>query len=70
MSFEKLAGIFVYCADFHSGQNSRLYRLMCKCYMRLSDNAWAAIRHGKHDPNNEWETSRIIYRTLKRRKAQ
>ena len=70
MSFEKLAGVFVYCNDFHSGQGSRLYRLQSRIRMRLSDSAWKAIRLGRDDRNNEWEASRRVYRHLKRRRAQ
>ena len=70
MSFEKLAGVFVYCHDFHSGQGSRLYRLQSRIRMRLSDSAWKAIRRGRDDRNNEWEASRRVYRHLKRRRAQ
>ena len=70
MSFEKLAGVFVYCNDFHSGQGSRLYRLQSRIRMRLSDSAWKAIRRGRDDRNNEWEASGRVYRHLKRRRAQ
>ena len=70
MSFEKLAGVFVYCNDFHFGQGSRLYRLQSRIRMRLSDSAWKAIRRGRDDRNNEWEASRRVYRHLKRRRAQ
>lgn len=70
MSFEKLAGIYVYCNDHHTGQWSRLYRLQSRMGMRLSDGAWKAIRRGKDDPGNEWEESRRVYRQLKRRRAQ
>lgn len=70
MSFEKLAGIAVYCMDFHDGQWSRLYRLRCRIDAHLHDNHIAAIRRGKDDPANEWEESRRVYRHLKRRKAE
>lgn len=70
MSFDKLAGIAVYCMDYHDGQWSRLYRLQCRIGARLSDSAIAGIRRGCHDPSNEWEDARRVYRTLKRRKAQ
>ena len=70
MDFETLAGIYVYCADYHGGQWSRLYRLMSRIRMRLTDSAWKAIRHGRDDPANEWEAARCVYRKLKRRKAQ
>ena len=70
MSFEKLAGVYVYCMDYHGGQWSRLYRLMSRIQMRLSDNAIAAIRRGKFDTSGEWEESRKVYRHLKRRQAE
>ena len=70
MSFDTMAGIYVYCADYHSGQWSRLYRLMSRIRIHLTDSAWAAIRRGRDDPNNEWEAARRVYRKLKRRKAQ
>ena len=70
MSFDTLAGIYVYAIDHHTGQDSRLYRIMSRINARLTDNAIRAIRNGKHDPSGEWESARIVYRTLKRRKAQ
>ena len=70
MSVEMLAGVFVYCTEFHSGQGSRLYRLQSRIRMRLSESAWKAIRRGRDDHNNEWEASRRVYRHLKRRRAQ
>lgn len=71
MTLETLAGIYVYCADYHSGQGSRLYRLLCRIgrRLRLSDSAWAAIRHGKDDRDDAWESARRVYRALKRRRA-
>ena len=70
MSIEKLAGVYVYCMDFHGGQWSRLYRLMSRIRITLRDSHIAAIRRGKDDKGNEWEESRRVYRHLKRRKAQ
>ena len=69
MSFETMAGVFVYCHDFHSGQASRLYRLLSKIRMRLPNSAWEAIRHGRNDLRDEWLWARMVYRRLKRRKA-
>jgi hypothetical protein len=72
MSFDTLAGIYVYAMDYHSGQGFRLYRLGSRigAVMRLSDNAIAAIRRGREDRDNEWESARVVYRTLKRRGAR
>lgn len=80
MSFDTLAGIYVYCMDYHSGQNSRLYRLMSRIRARLSDDVIYAIQGNRHTRNahtphqhlhwQEWESARTVYRKLKRRKAQ
>lgn len=58
--FDKLAGIYVYCADYHEGQNSRLYQLMCKIDsygLKLSDSAWDGIREG----SDEWLDAHNVY---------
>ena len=70
MSFDTLAGIYVYAMDYHTGQGSRLYRLMCRIQASLPDRVIAAIRRGKDDPHGEWEQARRVYRELKRRRAQ
>ena len=72
MSFDTLAGIYVYAMDHHTGQGSRLYRIGSRigAVMRLSDNAIAAIRRGRDDRGNEWEAARCVYRTLKRKQAR
>lgn len=59
--FDKLAGIYVYCADYHEGQNSKLYRLMSRIDMlgiHLSDNAWTQIREG----GDEWFDAHCVYK--------
>lgn len=28
--FERLAGLYVYCMDYHEGQNSKLYRILSR----------------------------------------
>jgi hypothetical protein len=66
MSFDKAAALYVFCADFHGGQNSRLYRIMSrlggKWYrLRLSNSAWDGIRDGGDE---EWEQAHEIYKTL------
>ena len=35
MTDEKLRGIYWFCADYHDGQWSRLYRLSCKIGRKL-----------------------------------
>jgi hypothetical protein len=70
MSFDTLAGIYVYAMDYHTGQGSRLYRLMSRIRANLSDRTIAAIRRGKDDPSGEWEAARLVYRRLKRRGAR
>ena len=72
MSFDTLAGIYVYAMDHHTGQGSRLYRIGSRIgsIMRLTDGAINAIRHGRDDRGNEWEVARCVYRRLKRRKAR
>jgi hypothetical protein len=51
MSFEKLAAIYVYCADYHDGQWSREYALSCRIQrqyrIKLNDSAWDEAR--EHD---------------------
>jgi hypothetical protein len=72
MSPDFAFGLYVFCCDFHSGQNSRLYRILSRISargIRVTDRAEAAIRRGKNDPNNEWEQARTYYRQLKRKYA-
>ncbi len=79
MNFETLAGIYTYAMDHHTGQWSRLYRLMSKIRFHARDHVFTAIQGNRHarkereisvDTWNEWETARKVYRALKRRKAQ
>lgn len=70
MSFDTVCGLYVFCADYHAGQGSRLYRILSRIASRyrprLSDRAWAAIRSSAADPGNEWDGAREVYRRLKR----
>ncbi len=66
-------GLYVFCMDYHSGQWSRLYRIMCKLRVRLSDSAIKAIQGNRHDKTDkrqwdEWQEARTYYRQLKRSK--
>lgn len=65
--------LYVFCMDYHSGQWSRLYRILSKLgsqyRVSLRDSHIAAIRRGKDDPGNELETARTYYRELKRKYA-
>ena len=65
MSFDKVAALYVFCADYHGGQNSRLYRLMSRIAryyrLQLSNPEWDGIRDGKDE---EWRGAHEIYKTL------
>jgi hypothetical protein len=72
MSLDLTFALYVFCSDYHSGQSSRLYRILSRITsrgIRISDHAEAAIRRGKNDPGNEWEQARTYYRQLKRKYA-
>lgn len=64
-----LFALYVFCADYHSGQWSRLYRLSCRLAsqyrVRLSDNAWREIRDG----GDEWYEAHEFYNELVARYA-
>lgn len=69
--------LYVFCTDFHSGQNSRLYRLMCRIDANMHDHHIYAIQGNRHKRAeagisqavwDEWETARKYYRELKRSK--
>lgn len=70
MSFDKLAGIYVFCANYHEGQNSRLYRIMSRIAsrdIRLTDSAWAQIEASptlNEMENWDWFEARQVYQTL------
>jgi len=69
MSLDKLAALYVFCANYHEGQNSRLYRLMSRIAargIRLTDSAWHAIQDGDGRAAEEWSYARSIYQTLER----
>lgn len=67
MNSDTIAGIYVYCMDFHQGQSSRLYRLMCKLQSHykiyLTDRAINSIS-GNSD-SNDWYIAQQVYHTLK-----
>lgn len=71
MNSDYIFALYVFCMDYHSGQWSRLYRIMSRISARgiqLRDSHIAAIRHGRDDRGNEWESARCYYRQLKRSK--
>lgn len=79
MDFETLAGIYTYAMDHHSGQWSRLYRLMSRIRFHAPDHVFTAIQGNRHLKREqaisdatwaEWERARQVYRKLKRRKAE
>lgn len=73
--------LYVFCADYHTGQWSRGYRLLSFITSRygpqLSDSAWGAIQGNRHTRKErrldsawaEWENARVYYRQLKRKYA-
>jgi hypothetical protein len=69
MNPDTIVGLYVYCANFHSGQSSRLYRLQSRIESRyrprLSDNAWKAISKGIGPARDEWTEAREVYRRAK-----
>lgn len=70
MSPDTIFGMYVYCANWHSGQGSRLYRLLSRISTQyrpqLSDTAWKAIRKGIGPGKDEWSDANAVYRRLKR----
>ncbi len=79
MDIETLAGIYTYAMDHHSGQWSRLYRLMGRIRFNAPDSVFTAIQGNRHLKKErdisdvtwqEWEQARSVYRKLKRRKAE
>lgn len=66
MSSDKIFALYVFCAHFHDGQNSRLYRLGSRIARRygphLTDNTWRAVCSGV----GEWETAHELYATMVR----
>ena len=72
MSADFVFALYVFCMDYHSGQSSRLYRILSLLSTRyrvsLRDSHIDAIRYGKYDRSGEWETARTYYRQLKRSK--
>lgn len=77
MSHDFRLALAVFCAHYHGGQSSRLYRIGCRLGARLSrfgDTAEAAIsgnRHARKEHNispaawDEWTEARAHYRKLK-----
>lgn len=67
MSFDKIVALYIFCADYHSGQNSRGYRILNKLELRYSpsitDSAWKYISTGKGNKyyKLDWEHARSLY---------
>jgi hypothetical protein len=62
--------LYVFCALHHSGQTSRLYRILSRLTYRykiqLSDSAWSAIELGD---STDWVEEHYHYVALKERYA-
>jgi hypothetical protein len=82
MSHDFILALYVFCANFHSGQASRGYRIVSRLERgyqpRLNAAAVRAIEGNRHTRRaakaapeawHEWETARRYYRDLKRRYA-
>ncbi len=72
MSFDKVAAVYVWCANNHQGQWSREYRIMSrisKMRLHLPDSAWEAIQDGTGRASEEWAEAHEIYKTLEARHA-
>lgn len=70
MSFDKFAALYVWCANYHTGQWSREHRILsriAKRGLRLTDSAWEAIQDGTGRAAEEWSYAHSIYRTLQER---
>lgn len=69
MRFYFICALYVFCMDYHSGQTSRLYRILSRISSRginLSDSAIKAIQ-GKptsFSSGFEWAYSSKFYREL------
>lgn len=64
MSADFTFALYVFCQDYHSGQWSRLYRIMSRIVKRgiqLQDKHADAIRYGN---NEEWSEAHEYYRQL------
>jgi hypothetical protein len=63
MTHDKIAAVYVFCANYHSGMNSRLYELQSKISKRfrpiLTDRAWEEIMYGTGD--GSWLVSHDLY---------
>lgn len=73
MSFDLKAALYVYAMDYHTGQSSRLYRILSRLSgsLHLSDSSISTIRgeaEGRHWYG--WEESNRIYQDLVRRQVQ
>jgi hypothetical protein len=70
MNSDTVFGLFVYAANYHSGQGSRLYRLLSTITRRyqpkLTDCAWNGVAKGIGPAREEWTEAREVYRRAKR----
>ena len=68
MSFDKLAAVYVFCMNYHEGQDSRKYRILSKINSQynlwLTDNAIRQIEAEEPDEENEWLEANEMYNRL------
>lgn len=66
MSFDKIAGVYVYCMNYNRGMWSKEYQVLCRIQrqykLRLTDNAIAAIEGTPGvDRRGDWTMATKVY---------
>lgn len=68
MSIDSIFAVYIFCANHHSGQNCRLYRILSRIAVRyrpkIFDSAWQAIQDGEGRVKEEWVDARRKYQQL------
>jgi hypothetical protein len=70
MSIDKAAAVYVYCMNYHTGQDSKEYRIMSKLSdpnsynIKLSNRAIDVISGEKEPRGGEWEIAAQLYYVL------
>lgn len=64
MNFDFRMALFVFCMHYHSGQWSRLYRIMCKLDGHVTSNDEQAIAEGTGPNRGSYEESHRYYLEL------
>lgn len=62
--FDALAALYVFCMNYHSGQWSDEYRIMCQIDANLRDRHIDIIAGNTDDDSGEWDNARQHYLEL------